>query len=96
MGDSYTVSSSYSSQLSQFKDNSQYSMLLHLLETYNPQEIIIPHTMEGSALHTALQTGDHGFINLVKRHHFNDNKGLEQVQKLATVETRCVVKRSVC
>ena len=29
----------------------------------------------------------------VKRHHFNDNKGLEQVEKLATVETRCVVKR---
>ena len=34
--------------LSQFKDNSSYSMLLHLLETYDPTEIILPHTMEGS------------------------------------------------
>ena len=33
--------------LSQFKDNSSYSMLLHLLETYDPTEIILPHTMEG-------------------------------------------------
>jgi len=33
---------------------------------------------------------------VVKRHHFNDNKGLEQVEKLATVETRCVVKRFSC
>lgn len=33
---------------------------------------------------------------MVKRHHFNDNKGLEQVEKLATVETRCVVKRFSC
>jgi len=67
-------------------------MLLHLLETYDPQEIIIPHTMEGSSLHTQLQGADHGFIQMVKRHHYNDNKGLEQVRKLATVETRCVVK----
>ncbi len=81
-------------QLSQFKDNSQYSMLLHLLETYTPQEIIIPHTMEGSSMHQHLQASDHGFISLVKRHHFNDNKGLEQVRKLATVETCCIVKRS--
>lgn len=52
-------------QLSQFKDNSQYSMLLHLLDTYDPQEIIIPHTMEGSSLHKQLQAADHGFIQMV-------------------------------
>jgi hypothetical protein len=49
-------------QLSQFKDNSQYSMLLHLVETYVPQEILLPHTMEASSLCTQLQSADHGFI----------------------------------
>jgi hypothetical protein len=51
-------------QLSQFKDNSQYSMLLHLVETYNPQEILLPHTMEGSSMHAQLQDAD-GFITMV-------------------------------
>lgn len=49
-------------QLSQFKDNSQYSMVLHLLETFAPQEILLPHTMEASSLCTQLQSSDHGFI----------------------------------
>jgi len=52
--------------LSQFKDNSQYSMLLHLLETYTPQEVILPHTMEGSALYVQLQNSDFGFVTPVK------------------------------
>lgn len=47
------------------QDNSQYSMLLHMLDTYLPQEIILPHTMEGSSLYTQLQSSDYGFITPV-------------------------------
>ena len=54
-------------QLSQFKDNSQYSMLLHLLETYAPQEILLPHTMETTSLYTQLQNADLGFIRCAPR-----------------------------
>ena len=40
-------------------------MLLHMLDTYAPQEIILPHTMEGSSLYMQLHSSDYGFITPV-------------------------------
>jgi hypothetical protein len=73
-----------------FLKNMADSTLLHLLlSTASGAEILLPHTMDNSSLRAALERTS-GFVTLVKRHHFNDNKGLEDVQTLATPETGAV------
>ena len=64
--------------LSQFSDNQTYVMASATLHRYEPIEILLPSTMAGSSLVTALQDllpAFHTKINFVARKFFNDTQG---------------------